>query len=115
NLLFLPMQDLPPGRRAGIVPGKTYEYLGSGRRILAAVPDGDAREILEEAGGSIVCRPADVDALAAAILGEVARFESGEPAPVPAEAVVERYEYGALAERLAAAFDRLLEPALAAA
>src|SRR6266511_2709521 len=27
DLLFLPMQNLPPGVRATIVPGKTYEYL----------------------------------------------------------------------------------------
>ena len=43
DLLLLPMQDLPAGTRAGLVPGKTYEYLASGRPILAAVPEGDAR------------------------------------------------------------------------
>ena len=47
DLLFLPMQNLPAGTRATIVPGKTYEYLASGTPILAAVPDGDARDILE--------------------------------------------------------------------
>ena len=40
----LPMQDLRAGVRATIVPGKTYEYLATGRPILAAVPDGDARD-----------------------------------------------------------------------
>src|SRR5262249_43094498 len=39
DLLFLPMQNLPVGTRATIVPGKTYEYLASGAPILAAVPD----------------------------------------------------------------------------
>ncbi len=43
DLLFLPMHSLRG--RAGLVPAKTYEYLGSGRPILAAVPDGDAREL----------------------------------------------------------------------
>ena len=47
DLLFLPMHDLPKGARATIVPGKTYEYLASGRPILAAVPDGDARDLLD--------------------------------------------------------------------
>ena len=28
DLLFLPMHDLPPGTRAGLVPGKAYDYLG---------------------------------------------------------------------------------------
>ena len=46
DLLFLPMHELPPGRRAGLVPYKTYEYLAAERPILAAVPDGDARDML---------------------------------------------------------------------
>ena len=103
DLLFLPMQDLPEGTRAGIVPGKTYEYLGSGRRILAAVPDGDARDLLAEAGGAILCRPADVDGLAAAILSELDRRSAAGPDPK----IVARYEYRVLAARLAAVFDSL--------
>jgi glycosyltransferase involved in cell wall biosynthesis len=115
DLLFLPMHDLPAGVRAGIVPGKTYEYLGSGRPILAAVPDGDARDLLEEAGGAILCRPPDVDALATAIAGQLERFRSGGAAPTPRPEVVARYEYGRLAGQLAAVFDRVLEPELATA
>ena len=109
DLLFLPMHDLPPGVRAGLVPGKTYEYLASGRPILAAVPDGDARDLLEEAGGAVLCRPADVDAMAAAIGKELERFRAGDPAGVPRPEVVARYEYRVLAARLAAVFDQVLE------
>ena len=54
DLLFLPMHDLPPGRRAGLVPQKTYEYLAARRPILAAVPDGDARDLLEASGVAAV-------------------------------------------------------------
>ena len=46
DLLFLPMHDLPPGTRASLIPYKTYEYLAAGRPILAAVPDGDVRDML---------------------------------------------------------------------
>src|SRR6185437_12089909 len=67
DLLFLPMQNLPPGRRSSTVPGKTYEYIASGRPILAAVPEGDARDILETAGGNYVCRPDDATCMANAI------------------------------------------------
>ena len=67
DLLFLPMQNLPEGTRATIVPGKTYEYLASGTPILAAVPDGDARDTLAEAGNAILCRPDDVEAMADAL------------------------------------------------
>ena len=38
DLLFLPMHELPEGTSARIVPCKTYEYLASGRPVLAAVP-----------------------------------------------------------------------------
>jgi len=108
DLLFLPMHELPPGQRARIVPGKTYEYLAAGPPILAAVPDGDARDLLVDAGNAHVCRPKDVDGLAAAIAGELARFRAGA-AVTPARAdVVARYEYAALARRLVALFDSLL-------
>jgi glycosyltransferase involved in cell wall biosynthesis len=115
DLLFLPMHDLPDGVRAGIVPGKTYEYLGSGRPILAAVPEGDARDLLLEAGGACVCRPADVDGMAAAIAAELDRFRADGPAAAPDPAVVGRYEYRELAGRLAGVFERLVGRALAVA
>ena len=107
DLLFLPMHDLPPGLRAGLVPSKTYEYVASGRPILAAVPDGDARDLLLRAGTATVCRPTAVDCLADAIL---ARFESrsaGEPEPTVDPAVVEEYDYRRLAARMAAVIERV--------
>jgi glycosyltransferase involved in cell wall biosynthesis len=73
DLLFLPMHDLPLGTRATIIPGKTYEYLASGRPVLAAVPDGDARDLLGRVAETTICRPADVSAMAAAIARLVAR------------------------------------------
>jgi glycosyltransferase involved in cell wall biosynthesis len=98
DLLFLPMQNLPPGRRAGIVPGKTYEYLASGRPILGALPDGDARDILEEAGGAFLCRPDDVDAMQRIIRGAV----SGEiHLPPRNEEFVAGFAYERLCERVA--------------
>jgi glycosyltransferase involved in cell wall biosynthesis len=67
DLLFLPMHDLPAGRRAGLVPCKTYEYLATGRPILAAVPDGDARDLLSRFRRAHVVRPADAAAMSLAI------------------------------------------------
>jgi len=106
DLLFLPMHELPPGTRAGIVPGKTYEYLGSGRPILAAVPDGDARDLLAESGGAIICPPAGVDCMSEAIASQLALRRSGGEPPRPRADVVARYEYRALARRLGEVFDR---------
>jgi glycosyltransferase involved in cell wall biosynthesis len=108
NLLFLPMQNLPPGVRATIVPGKTYEYLASGTPVLAAVPEGDARDILAEAGNALLVRPDDVDGLARELKRAIERWRRGESAPAADRTVVARFEYRHLAERLAGVFDDVL-------
>ncbi len=101
DLLFLPMHELPDGRRAGLVPGKTYEYLASGRPILAAIPEGDARDLLLEAAHARLCSPSDVDAMTDAIEAEVERWRAGAAPAAPRADVVARYERGRIAERLA--------------
>ena len=80
------------GVRAGLVPGKAYEYLGSGRPILGAVPDGDARELLEETGNAFVCRPADVTRMAELIAQRLEAWRRGEEPPRPRGEVIARYE-----------------------
>jgi glycosyltransferase involved in cell wall biosynthesis len=107
DLLFLPMQDLPPGVRAGLVPGKTYEYLASGRPILAAVPEGDARELLTEAGTALICGPKDVDRMTELIAGAVDRWRRGIQPPTANAEVVARYERRRQTEQLADVIDRV--------
>jgi glycosyltransferase involved in cell wall biosynthesis len=113
DLLFLPMQNLPQGTRATVVPGKTYEYLASETPVLAAVPEGDARDMLAEAGNSILVRPDDVEGLVSAISRELERFRRGVPPARPDPKVVKRYEYGTLARELAGVFDAVLGARLA--
>jgi len=115
DLLFLPMQNLPPGVRATIVPGKTYEYLASETPILAAVPEGDARDILRSAGNARLCRPDDVDGMAASIWAAVSDFRAGRPAARPDPDVVARFEYRTLADRLASVFEEVVGSASRAA
>lgn len=105
DLLFLPMHDVEPPHRAGIVPGKTYEYLASGSPILAAVPEGDARDLLERAGSAFVCRPNDVEGMARIIEEQVDRRGRGAPLPSPRPDVLAAYERRHLTERLAAVLD----------
>jgi hypothetical protein len=62
--LFLPGAGLPEGLEDLIVPGKTYEYLASGRPILGAIGAGDARRLLEKAGGAYICDPCDPRSIA---------------------------------------------------
>ena len=105
DLLFLPMHDVERGR-ATIVPGKAYEYLAADVPILAAVPDGDIREVLATGGRSTLCRPADVEGLSLAV--EDALSGITPDAPVVG-AGIERYSYPRLARELAGLFDSVLE------
>jgi glycosyltransferase involved in cell wall biosynthesis len=83
DLLFLPMHGLPRGERARIVPGKTYEYLGARKPILAAVPEGDARDFVQASGLGSVCEPDDVGAMAEILRRRFLEARAGR-APVPA-------------------------------
>jgi glycosyltransferase involved in cell wall biosynthesis len=105
DLLFLPMQDVEPGRRSRMVPGKTYEYLASGRPILAALPDGDARDLVQAAGTGLVCRPADSEAMARIIREQVDARRRGEPPPAVDRDLVASYGRRPLTARLARLLD----------
>lgn len=66
------------GRGKGVLSGKVFEYLASGRPILAAVPpDGAAAELIRETGAGVVVPPDDVDALKAALVELERRFRDG--------------------------------------
>jgi glycosyltransferase involved in cell wall biosynthesis len=96
DLLFLPLHALPGGQRSRIVPGKTYEYLASGRPILAAVPDGDAADFVRDAGAGAVVGPTDV----AAILNAIVQAHEN-PAPTRTiDSSVERFDRLQLATQL---------------
>jgi glycosyltransferase involved in cell wall biosynthesis len=90
------------------VPGKTYEYLASETPILAAVPDGDARDLLGEAGNAMLCRPDDVEGMAGALLEALDRHRRHASPGPPARHVVERFDYQGLTARLAGVFDEVL-------
>jgi glycosyltransferase involved in cell wall biosynthesis len=109
DLVFLPMHDLPQGSPAGIVPGKTYEYLGSGRPILAAVPDGDAADLLAAAGTAFLARPTDVDAIAGIIARQIAAVRAGTPDPVARPDVLAPFERRSQAGDLARVLDAAAE------
>jgi glycosyltransferase involved in cell wall biosynthesis len=108
DLLFLPMHNLEGGRRATIVPGKLYEYLAARRPILAAVPEGDAKDLLTRAGNASICPPDDVAAMVGAIATYVDRNDSGRGAPESPPDLIRQFDYRRLAERLAHVFDNAL-------
>jgi glycosyltransferase involved in cell wall biosynthesis len=111
DLLFLPLHDVREGSRVAIVPCKTYEYLASGKPILAAVPDGDARDLLASSGTALICRPTDVAGLTRALSRELRRWRANIAAPYVNPSVAAPFQYDALAGTLAAVYDDVLNRA----
>lgn len=109
DLLFLPMHELSGGRRATIVPGKTYEYVASGRPILAAVPEGDARDLVVRAGTGFVCEPSDVESMARIVEERFAAFVAGAGPPALDREAIAPYARRNLANELARVFDGVLD------
>jgi glycosyltransferase involved in cell wall biosynthesis len=107
DLLFLPMHDVADGKRVAIVPCKTYEYLASGKPILAAVPEGDARDLLVRSGAALICRPADVDGLTRAVARELRRWRARITGPT-ATTRARIFEYEALTAELATVYEGVL-------
>ena len=75
DLLFLTL-----GNRkhiSAVTPGKVFEYMGSLKPILAFIPDGVTRSLLEEYGAAAVVGIKDVDAGADAIEDFFEKWKSG--------------------------------------
>jgi glycosyltransferase involved in cell wall biosynthesis len=108
DVLFLPMHNLPRGKRSRIVPGKAYEYIASGRPILAAVPDGDARDFLERSGNAILCRPDDTASMAKILNHLYEAWLRNEQAVAFDRTFVTQFERRRLTSTLSRAFDRVL-------
>jgi glycosyltransferase involved in cell wall biosynthesis len=108
DLLFLPMHALPEKRRSSIVPGKTYEYLAANRPLLAAVPNGDARDFLREAGAADLCEPEDIEAMATALRKRFDEWSGRHGAQQREIRISPEFERKELALRLADEFVRVL-------
>lgn len=108
DALFLPMHGLSPGVRSTIFPGKAYEYLASGRPILAAVPQGDVRDVLERAEWTVVCDPNDVDAIAQGVTMLVDQRDARRQRNANRTELLRPFERPRLAAQLADVLDRAL-------
>jgi glycosyltransferase involved in cell wall biosynthesis len=108
DLLFVPMHNLPEGKRAGLVPCKTYEYLAAERPILAAVPDGDARDLLQRFRRADVVRPDDAAGMARAIRERTRNPYRGCGEDGIASALLGPYERQRLTENIAAVLDEVM-------
>jgi glycosyltransferase involved in cell wall biosynthesis len=88
----------------GWIPSKFFQYLGTGNRILAMVPDGEVREIVRETKAGVCVEPDDAAAAADAIERMYDAWMSGTLVAHRSDAAG-RYDRRALTEKLAAVLE----------
>jgi glycosyltransferase involved in cell wall biosynthesis len=95
------------------VPGKTMEYFGARRPVLAlAHPGGAIADLIREANVGSTFHPRDVEGVAHALEAYLTALRAnGQILYSPNEAVMLRYRWDGIAARLAVLFDGVLDPA----
>jgi glycosyltransferase involved in cell wall biosynthesis len=112
HALLLPMHGLPRGARARMVPGKLYEYFGTGRPILGLCPEGDARDWIARDPRSRVANPVDSADIAAKLRELHAMWRSGELADSSRAPWTGEFTRRTQAERLVEYLRAVIGPAL---
>ena len=79
DVLFLPMMTEDSGRRSFNASGKVFEYLYNRKPILAAVPDGDAADLVNNARAGWVVNPSNVAELAEVFERLIRERQEGSP------------------------------------
>jgi glycosyltransferase involved in cell wall biosynthesis len=92
-----------------LVPAKLFEYLRTGRPVLALVPEGATSEIMRDVGGGWVVDPADDSGLRDAIVTAYRAWSSTSLASLAVDqARLQKFSRERLAADLAAQFDALV-------
>jgi glycosyltransferase involved in cell wall biosynthesis len=74
DVLLITLSDLPGADQ--IIPAKTFEYMATGKHIMAIVPEGETSRLLDkEYGNAIIIDPSKVDLIATRILKLVSHQE----------------------------------------
>lgn len=106
DLLLLFIGASPMG--ATWYPAKVFEYIATGRPILALTPEGVAADLVREAGTGVVVPPEDPVAIRRALLDLHARWQEERMPGLTDPAFPLRFERRALTERLADLFEAAL-------
>jgi glycosyltransferase involved in cell wall biosynthesis len=90
------------------VPGKTYEYLRTGRPIFAVTYPGGTEKLIEEAQAGWVVPPDDAEAIKQGLRMLIRETSDGRPAELPRPEFVARFQYDRLASELAKVLSRVV-------
>ncbi|HUT09875.1 MAG TPA: glycosyltransferase [Thermoguttaceae bacterium] len=107
DVLFMPMQSPPDGQRSYNLSGKIFEYLGTKRPILATVPEGDLRDVLDRARAGWCVDPRDVDGIKSLLGKLVKKKMAGTLSTTQDQQYVMQFERRELTRQLAELLDSL--------
>lgn len=97
-----------PERGKENIPGKTFEYLASGKPVLALVPqDGATASLVRETRVGAVMAPGDIEAIGEAVLSLYTEWKSGTLRVEPDWNAISPYETRAVTERLAGVLEKV--------
>jgi len=93
-----------------VVPGKVYEYIGSGRPLLAVAPErGAIADLIAETRGGYVAHQSNIAGIADAFLALYRDHLSGSHSLIPDTGAIARYERRNTTGELAGLLDALTE------
>lgn len=102
--------NAPGPQNKGIISGKLFEYMASGKPILALTPkDGVAAELIRKTKTGLVVDPENVFEIEKAIEFLYQKWQKGEKIINPAWDEIKKYERKKLTQRLAKVFNEILE------
>jgi glycosyltransferase involved in cell wall biosynthesis len=87
---------------------KTFEYLASGRPILALTPPGPTADLLRDNGVEVILDPEDATGIERALYEFHARWQKGALLSRPTGDLADKYSRRAAARRLGSVFDSLV-------
>jgi glycosyltransferase involved in cell wall biosynthesis len=106
HLLLLTIEPFPAA--AGMITGKLYEYLASGRPVLALGPEGgDAGALLAETGGGRLVGRDDREAIRREVEAHYDAWAAGTPRSGAEPGRIQPYRRSELTGRLAAILEEL--------
>ncbi len=92
-----------------IVPGKVFEYIGSGKPIITIAPEGAVAEVIRETGSGLVASARDVDRIADIVLNFYNAWKEKRPAIQQDRDAIKRYERKEITRQLASLLDEVTE------
>jgi glycosyltransferase involved in cell wall biosynthesis len=102
SLLVLPLNNTPNAK--GILTGKLFEYLASGRKVLAIGPvDGDVARVLEETKAGIIVPFGETDKMTDALLELFEQYRKGNL--LTTSTGIENYAWNSLAKKFCSLFE----------